>query len=157
MRRAAEKLTKVEEKLFINEESLSHMEKAMKNAATKKRVQVGLEETIFEVLKQLEANGKYTKNEPIIRASCKEFVEVTVSHAKNWVNVARGRKCAIRFHPKVLGVCMNQYLRCPAAAKPFCSDNCLVQPSPGYMKKIKAKQKITGGFFIEILIPQEIY
>ena len=157
MKRAAEKLTEVEENLFINEATLSHMEKAMANIATKKEEQIGLEETIFEVLKDLEAKGAYTKNDPITRESCKEFVEVIVSHAKNWVNVARDRKGAIRFHPKVLGACMNQYLRCPAAAKQFRRDNCLVQPSPGYMKKIKGEQKISDGFCVEMLIPQEMY
>ena len=125
---------KAEEKLFINEEALSHMEKAMKNMATKKEEQVGLEKPILEVLKQLEANSEYTKNEPITRASCKEFVEVIVSHAKTWVNVARDRKDTTRFHLRVLGACMNQCLRCPSAAKQLCSDNCLVQPSPGYIK-----------------------
>ena len=47
LRRAAKKLTEVEEEWFINEETLSHMEKAMKNMATKKEEQGGLEETIF--------------------------------------------------------------------------------------------------------------
>ena len=93
LRRAAEKLTEVEEELFINEETLSHMEKAMKNMATKKEDQVGLEETIFEALKQLETNGEYTKNEPITRASCKDFVEVIVSHAKNWVCREGSKRC----------------------------------------------------------------
>ena len=109
------------------------------------------------MLKQLEANGKYTKNEPITRASCNEFVEVIFSHTKNWVNVERVRKGAIRFHPKVLGVCMNQYLRYPAAAEQFPSNNCLIQPSSRYMNKIKGEQKITDGFCIEMLIPQEMY
>ena len=61
----------------------------MANIATKNEEQIGLEKTIFELLKDLEARGAYTKNDSITRKSCKEFVEVVVSHAKNWVNVAR--------------------------------------------------------------------
>ena len=129
----------------------------MKNVATKKEEQIGLEGTNFEALKQLEKNGEYTTNELVTRASCKKFVDVIVSHSRNWVNVARDRKGAIIFHPKVIGPCMNQYLRCPAAAKQFRSKNVLVQRSPGYTKQIKGEQKITDGFCIEMLIPQNMY
>ena len=92
LRRAVKKLMEVEEELFINEETLIHMERAIKIWQPKKEDQVGLEGTIFEALKQLETNGEYTKNEPITRASCKDFVEVIVSHAKKLGKCREGSK-----------------------------------------------------------------
>ena len=95
----------------------------MKDMATKKEAQLGLEETIFQVMKDLEAKGEYTKKEPITRVSCKEFTDEIVMHCKNWIHVARDRKSAVRFLPKAFGAAMNQYLRCPAAAKQFRSNS----------------------------------
>ena len=52
---------------------------------------------------------------------------------------------------------MNQYLRSPAAYRQFRSDSCIIKPSPSYIKKIKGDQKITDGFCVEMLIPQEMH
>ena len=61
LRRAAAKLAKREEKYIIAEDMLKQMKQAMRDLTTKKESQEGLKVAIFNSMKELQANGKYTK------------------------------------------------------------------------------------------------
>lgn len=85
-------------KYEVSEKARKHLEKAMKELAENKNSQQGLAQQIFDVLKKLEANGKYTKGEPITMDRAKDFVATIVNHCKNWVHVNRDRAVACRFN-----------------------------------------------------------
>jgi len=108
-------------------------------------------------MKDLEASGKYTKNDPITREGCEPLVDEFVMHAKNWVKVKRGKNTAVSYIPAVLGAAMNQYLRSPAAYRQFCRDSETIQPSESYIKKPTSQQHVTDGFCTETIVPQQTY
>ena len=91
----------------------------MKELAENKATQNGLEETIFQSLKALEAKGKYTQNDPLTRETAKRLVDEFVIHAKNWMYVTRAKPKEVHFNPGVLGVVLNQYMQILAVACQF--------------------------------------
>ena len=72
---------------MIAEDTLKHIKQAMTDLTTKKESQQNLKEAIFNAMKDLEASGKYNRNDPITREGCEPLVDEFVMHAKNWVKV----------------------------------------------------------------------
>jgi hypothetical protein len=144
-------------KLAVNEQTLKHLEKAMKDLATNKKSQQGLEEVIFNQMKASEATGKCSVNKPITKEMCKPLIDESIMHAKNWVHEKRGKNTAVRYLPGVLGAAMNQYLRSPATYRQWRRDSELVQPSESYLKALKSEQHVTNGFCVETIVPQPTY
>ena len=134
-----------------------HVNVAMKELVDSESAHKSLENQIYDILKELEEAGDYTKNEPISRITAKQFVEQVIIHTRNWVHVKRGRNTAVSFNAPMLGTAMNSYLRCPKAYRQFRSDDCFIQPSPSWMSKLKNMQKITHGPCVELCIPQPTY
>ena len=157
LKRTVKKLAKQKEKHVISRKVMNHMEQAMKDLVNKKTSQQSFEKTVYQSVKELEVNGNYTKNDPITRASCKQFVDEIFMHAKNWVHVARGKNALVSFNPGVLGAAMDTYLRSPVAFRQFRNDSCFIQPSPSLIQKIKSQKQITDGFCPDICIPQKTY
>ena len=155
--RAIAKLAKQELKLKLNARTLKHAKQAMKDLATKKEVQQGLEDAIYIAMKEFERKGKCTKGEPITREMCKPLVDEFINHARNWVHTKRGKHTAVSYNPGVLGAAMNQYLRSPAAYRQWRRDSEIVQPSESYLKSLKSQQQVADGFCVETIVPQPTY
>ena len=158
LNRTIARLAKGEQKYTINERTLKHLEKAMKELASNKDTQQGLEDAIFASMKEFEKKGECSKNhEPVTRAMGKPLVDEFIMHAKNWVHQKRGKNTAVRYLPGVLGAAMNQYLRSPATYRQWRHNSEMVQPSESYLKSLKSQQHVVGGFCTETILPQPIY
>ena len=103
----------------------------MKELIKSEAAHQSLENKIYDILKELEEAGDYTKDKPITRETVKQVVEQVIIHARNWVHVKRGRNTAVSFNASMLGTAMNNYLRFPKVYCQFRSeDGCFIQPSP---------------------------
>lgn len=157
LERVLEKCSVLGKKYKVSEKMRKHMDKAMSDLADKESVQKSLADRIFDILKELEAEGNYTKKVPITREMARQFVDSMAIQAKNWVHVARGRNTACRWNGPSMGGAMSEYLRGPAAFEQSKEDNIFIRPSVSQLKKIKQKQKIKDGFDAGLLLPQPTY
>ncbi|KAL9184884.1 hypothetical protein ACHAXT_002661 [Thalassiosira profunda] len=157
LERALARLDRSVRRCVMTEEMLKHAEAAMEAMANEPEVQERIEDRIYKMVKQLEADGNYDKGEVITRDNCRQLVEQLAERAKNWVHVKRDRKAAIEFSELHLGVAMSDYCSRPGRYKQMRGDSVFIEPSPGYLKKLKNSQKVTHGPCMELLIPQPTY
>jgi hypothetical protein len=78
-----------------------HAKLAMQALIDENDRQVDLADVLFDAIKRIESEGNYTKGEEITQEDCKDLVEGIVERAKNFVNVKKDRKSAVRSNSKL--------------------------------------------------------
>jgi hypothetical protein len=101
---------------MCQKENMKHMTKAIREFEENKNTQKGLEETLVQSIKTLEARGKYTRNEPIMRETMQQFVSKHEMNAKKLVHVQQWKPSGVNFNPGTPGVVVNKYICSPTTA-----------------------------------------